>query len=478
MYKIQHKQKESFPGHKESLPNCKFQYIYAKIVLFNHKQERKQFRFSQKSELKNNDMNVTGIIAEYNPIHKGHLHQITECRKNGADCIVAVMSGDFVQRGCPAILNKYVRTKMALLSGVDLVIELPSLYATASASGFAEGGIALLENLGCISSISFGCETPDLEKMEKAASFLADPDAGFQNDCRSFQSRGYSFPKARELALSSRFGEEIPAVFKSPNNILALEYLTALKRRHSAIRPFPILREGLDYHEQNLDFQAFPSSTALRKSMEACIQAENSKDSNNYSLHRQEIRESVKEEVFQYLTDQQLLKDMINFDDFSLPLHCKLLTESADSLSEYLDVSKDLACKIVHHLAEFQNCSQFCELLKSRDITYTRISRCLLHILLNIRKQDWEQCKKEKEPPYARILGFRQSASPLLTEIKKTATVPVISKLADAKNCLSPCGKQMLEQSVLHSDLYSSVAFHKTGRPFLSEYRRQLVILP
>ena len=211
-------------------------------------------------------MNVIGIIAEYNPFHNGHAYQIAHVRKNlHADYIVVATSGDYVQRGEPALLDKYTRARMALSSGADVVLELPVLWSTASAELFADAGISLFEKTGCVNGICFGAESGDLALLRRIADVLADEPADLKASLKHNLKSGSTFPKAREAALLSYFSgsagqdgalpvsaEALSSLLASPNNILALEYLKALRRRASSITPYLLKREGAAYHETSI----------------------------------------------------------------------------------------------------------------------------------------------------------------------------------------------------------------------------------
>lgn len=223
-------------------------------------------------------MNVIGIIAEYNPFHNGHAYQIAHVKKNlHADYIVVAASGDYVQRGEPALLDKYTRARMALSSGADLVLELPVLWSTASAELFADAGISLFEKTGCVNGICFGAESGDLALLRRIADVLADEPAALKASLKRNLKSGNTFPKAREAALLSYFAdaadqdgalpvstETLSSLLASPNNILALEYLKSLRRRASSITPYLLKREGAAYHETSIRSGAseVPASTS------------------------------------------------------------------------------------------------------------------------------------------------------------------------------------------------------------------------
>ena len=227
-------------------------------------------------------LKTTGIIVEYNPLHPGHIYHMEQTRKQtGADYLIAVMSGSFVQRGAPALLDKYTRTRMALLAGADVVIELPVCFATGSAGDFAAGAVSLLDKLGCVDVLCFGSESGDISLFKKTATLLQCESAAFSNALKKALKSGLSFPAARQQALllcldmakdmpstacpdNNSTAEQIVALLSSPNNLLGLEYTLALLRRNSSIRPFTISRVGSGYHDPLGGAADFPSASALR----------------------------------------------------------------------------------------------------------------------------------------------------------------------------------------------------------------------
>ncbi|MGN0377133.1 MAG: nucleotidyltransferase family protein [Suilimivivens sp.] len=410
-------------------------------------------------------MKTAAIIAEYNPFHEGHKYQIEETRYlTDADFILVLMSGDFVQRGAPAIFNKYHRTQMALLGGADVVIELPSLYAVSSAEFFAEGSVALLNRLGIVDYLSFGSECGDINLIQNCAGLLVADFPEYNHALSFFIKQGYSFPVARNKAVlqtachsgtkqiadgHSLSEEAINTLFTSPNNILAIEYCKSLLAANSPITPITIKRQGAGYHETSLQKESavFNSASAIR----AAIEKGN--------------------------TDA----DYLTANDFSSLLHYRLLTERDHGFTRYLDCSNNLSDKIVKNLPDYTDFTGFCSLLKSKDITYTRISRVLTHILLGITAPDsFSQplFQRKLSVPYARLLGFRKESKALLSSIKKNSSVPLISKLADATVLLDQesSALQMLKQDILASDIYEAVYSHKYKKRLLNEYKQSPII--
>lgn len=414
-------------------------------------------------------MKTAAIIAEYNPFHNGHAYQITETKKlTGADYILVIMSGDFVQRGGPAILNKYIRTKMALLGGADAVLELPSLYATSSAEFFAGGGVTLLHQLGMVDYLSFGSECSDIGKLLSIAELLVNEPENYKQTLTSYLKQGLSFPAARYQALlqsgSYTDSQTLQTLLASPNNILGLEYCKTLLSLQSQIEPVTLLRKGSHYHDDSL--QKYSSATAIRKAL----------------LSTASIRHHVPDDIFSLLSDSQSTKPQtfLDNDDFSLLLHYKLLSEKENGFAEYLDCNQDISDKICKQLMHYTGFTAFCNLLKSKDLTYTRISRILLHILLDIKTPVSYQtpfADRQLTVPYARLLGFKKEAAPLLGHIKKSSSIPLISNLPDADKLLSEKAFLMLQKDILASHIYEAVYAAKSGKTARNEYQQAPVIV-
>ena len=321
-------------------------------------------------------MKITGLITEYNPFHNGHQYHIEKAKKlTKADKVVVVMSGNFVQRGAPALLPKHLRAKMALKSGADLVIELPVFYACASAEYFAYGAVSLLHALRCVDSICFGSECGDLTLLQKAADIMAEEPDAYKHSLQSYLRDGYRFPLARQKAFQDFTKEEgIASILEQPNNILGIEYLKALSRLNSSIQPFAISRIGSGYHETDLH-KIYSSASAIRKTVST------TKELESLSGH-------VPDSALTLLKENYQVRFPVFLNDFSLLLKYRLLSETADTLTQYLDVSVELANRIIRCRSQFRSFEQFCHLLNTKESTYARVSRALMHIL-QIQKDDF-----------------------------------------------------------------------------------------
>lgn len=423
-------------------------------------------------------MKVTGIIAEYNPFHKGHAYHIKRTRElTGADYILAVISGDFVQRGAPALLDKYLRCEMALSQGVDLVLELPLAYAIGSAEFFAMGAVSLLDKLGIVDYLCFGSECGDIEKLSYLARNLKEESPAFKEAIQADLRAGQPYPLARQRAievcrqipgaLSSMEEmslEEIQKLLGEPNNILALEYLKSLQRRHSRITPVTIRRECAGYHDTSTE-SGMASATAIRKLYQ--------------TGDLSHLADTVPNAVLDILNREYQKRFPVFADDFSMCLYYRLLMEKerGTALHYYQDVSKELGIRIYNELSEYKSYDDFCRHVKTKQYTLTRISRSLLHIMLNLKANDYHHYSQHDFVPYVRVLGFRKDSSSLLSAIKQSCELPIIAKMADASKLLDDCGNKILSQEIFASNLYRKTQEEKFHTTLPNEYTEQIRIL-
>jgi len=435
-------------------------------------------------------MTVNAIIAEYNPLHKGHEYLIQKGKElTGADYTVVIMSGDYVQRGEPAIMDKSMRAEAALIAGADLVIELPLYYSLASAEYFAKGSVALLDKLGIVDNLIFGCEYDNIDLLEDIALLALDNETNYYELIVKYMSDGNSYPKAESIAISellessenacekypaltSYSREEIADILSSPNSTLAICYIKSIISMESDINPVAVRRISSNYHDSSLGAL---SSSAIRKELLE----------ENYSP----LKDQLSEDIYSLFSSNIYISYPVFTDDFSDMLIYKLrslvygkggrLNSSGIlALTEYLDVSETLASRIINNMNEFRNFSQFVALLKTKSITYSHISRALMHIVLGIKKSNAAKYINHDFSLYARILGFYKDSSEILSMLKESSQIPVISKLADAEKIIDdPLTLKLLNESLAASELYSTVASLRLGCPFVSEYSKQIVIL-
>lgn len=427
-------------------------------------------------------MKVAGIIAEYNPFHKGHAYHIEETkRRTGCDHVIALMSGDFVQRGAPAIMDKYSRTKMALESGVDLVLELPVCYATASAELFAAGGIAILSALGCVEHIGFGYEDSGqsthnvLNDLEQIADILAEEPALYADALSAHLKSGLSYPAARAKAMAEYTGHPVPAL-DTPNNILAVEYLKAIRRQNSSLKPAAIPRQGEGYHSLKTD-GIYASATAIREYLKSCgFYTDAAFAKNSFLKHDNEhpiLRSSMTDYGYHMLMHEYNPYHLLSEQDFSGLLHYQLL-QQRKCLNHFADGNPELNNRIVNELEHYTDWSDFCTRIKSKNQTYTAISRFLLHVLLNYTKEHAALAREQlAHPSYVRILGMRKSAGALLKQISLTGTIPVITRLAEGHRNLSDT--RLLDLDIHASDICRCALTQMDGCERQGEFRQSLI---
>ena len=339
-------------------------------------------------------MKIVGLIAEYNPFHNGHLYHIRKAKEiTGADAVLVIMSGNYVQRGTPAIMPKHLRAQVALESGVAAVFELPVCYATGSAEYFATGAVSLLNHLGCVDALCFGSECGNYALLERIAGILTEEPEDYTFYLKEALRKGLSFPRARQQALSSYLKDEnVDQVLDEPNNILGIEYIKALYQTGSLIKGYTIQRKESGYHDRDLSGN-YSSASAIRRLLAQAgssihLRSDSIYDEPPLSDVLTRLEDQVPSACIDLLRDTHLIRYPVYANDFSLLLKYRLMNETSDSLMKYLDITEDLANRIMNHIDDLISYEQFCDLLKSRDLTYTRISRSLLHILLQIKTAD------------------------------------------------------------------------------------------
>jgi predicted nucleotidyltransferase len=404
---------------------------------------------------------VVGIIAEYNPFHNGHAYQINQAKEiTGADYAVIILSGNFVQRGEPAMVDKHTRTQMALSCGADLVIELPVCYATASADYFASAAIAILDRLGVVTHLCFGSECGNIASLEHVADLLLEEPAAFSLALQEAQKNGASYPQALAVAAFMVDDTISAGLLSSPNNLLGISYIKALKGRNSTIIPVTIKREGQHYNDTTHDNTQigkayFASAASIRSQF-------NQQDLSDLAREIPACALSILEETTSRIP-------FMRADDLSPYLAYALLTKTP---IDYLDISVDLANRIKKLRPQYHTFTQFAALLKNKSNTAAGISRALLHMVLDIKKYDIECYSTWDWVEAVRILGFRKSAASLLTAIKKSSTVTCISKVADYKSYTAnlTIASTQLEQTLFADDVYRMMQMSKVTQDLPAEF--------
>lgn len=386
-------------------------------------------------------MKVAAIVSEYNPFHKGHQYQIEETKKQyNTDFVIAIMSGHYVQRGEPALFDKWTRTKLALEGGVDLVIELPTPMATASAELFAMGSIDLINKLNVVDLLSFGSESGNLTEIDQLADFLVNESISYKMYLKDALKEGNSYAKARTMALRATYTGDA-SFLKGSNNILALEYLKSLKRSSSKVTPITIKRVGASYLSESIHHK-LPSASAIRKTL---------KTTNN--LH--EIKDALPENV--YTTLEKIMLQIISpiYPDDLFPYYGQLFNSLPENILNHIfDLPSELIHRIQNTINSTTNYNDFIDAITAKNYTKTTVQRSLLHTYLHITKDSISTLQEAGLNQYARVLGFKKTASPLLHAIKKNSDLPLITNIKDHQNNTTPLGKTMLLNEIQFTNLY------------------------
>ena len=348
---------------------------------------------------------VLGIIAEYNPFHNGHLYHLLKSKEETkADSVIAVIGGNFTQRGEPSLIDKWTKAEMALSNGADLVIELPTVYATSSAENFADGAIKIINSLKVVDYISFGSETDNFNNLNILANVLYKEPKEYKDLLSNSLKNGKSFPKAREEALVKYLNDKkYSLILSSPNNILAIEYLKALKKHNSKIKPMSIKRKDVGHLSLEYTGQ-ITSATAIRKLI--------------YTNHFKEIKTYLTPASYTVLIEEikkgHYIQNPSYFDNIIL---YNLRNMSLQEISNLPDVSEGLENALKKAANSCNSIHEFINIVSSKRYTETRIKRILLYSLLKISKKDMELSKKTN--PYIRVLGFNKNGKNLLSRISK-----------------------------------------------------------
>ena len=388
-------------------------------------------------------MSAVGIIAEFDPFHDGHAYLIREARKlTGADHVVVAMSGDFVERGEPAVFDKFERARAAVRGGADVVFELPTAYATSGAKIFSEAGVRHLSATGVVDSICFGSECGDIETLCRASELLDNESEEFKTALLKYQKEGDSYPKAREKALRDMgVSEELVKLMREPNNILGIHYISAISNYCNGIKPYTIKRKGAGYHDRNTTGEGFKSASEIRAGI--------------------------------------LNKELINYgsypicaDDFSQVLFARLLSLTPEQLTRFADVTEPLAMAAMKHREKSMSFSELVSKVKSKNNLYTSVSRALLHVVLDMKEEIRPEAG-ELRIPYLRLLAFKESSSGLLRSMRDNTVCPLITKPADA-----PCrDDELFKLDIRAASLYNGAVLAKYGVRMEEDMKRGPVIV-
>lgn len=389
---------------------------------------------------------VIGVVAEYNPFHNGHYYHLQATKEiTGAEYCVAVISGNFTQRGDTSIVNKWAKAYMAICGGADLVIELPTVYSISSAENFARGAVKILDNLKVVDAISFGAEANDLATLNNIANVLYEEPKAYTNILSHELKKGISYPAARENALMMYLNDikRYANTLSSPNNILAIEYLKALKIQKSKLEPIMIRRKKV-YYNDNKIVDDFASATAIRKLLQDGEYANLRKviPRSSYTIIGQESRKGGM---------------VLSLSKYEKEIIYTLRKMTVEEIADLPDVSEGLQFAIKNAANEANNLKDLISNIKSKRYTQTRIQRILLYALLGIDKKLMENSRKVV--PYVRVLGFTQKGKSLLSEISrrnpKLNIITSLKKYMDQNQNKNKVLAEMLEKDIFATDVYT-----------------------
>ena len=387
---------------------------------------------------------VIGIIAEYNPFHNGHLYHLQKSlQMTHSSYSVAVVSGNFTQRGSTSLVDKWAKTEIAIKNGIDLVLELPLLYSISSAENFAEGAIKILDSLKVIDYLSFGSESGDISTLNMIADILYKEPKAYKNILSHELSKGLSFPKARENALLMYLNDirRFSNVLSSPNNILGIEYLKALKKLKSPIIPVTVERYNAGYHDTSYNGNV-ASATAIRNIVK----------NNGWDILRKVVPENTFSTLLENIKVGHVVPDLSVFEK---QIIYNLRKMSIQEIAELPDVSEGLENAIKNAANSCNSVVEFLNIIKSKRYTNTRIQRILLYALLGITKKDMALSKKAI--PYVRVLGFNNKGKYLISEIAKAnpklEIITSVKKYMDTSN--NKNSKYLLEKDIWATNVYT-----------------------
>lgn len=388
---------------------------------------------------------VLGIVGEYNPLHNGHLYHLEESKKmTSSNYTVAVISGNFTQRGSTAIIDKWSRAEMAIKNGIDLVIELPVLYATSSAENFADGAIKILDSLKVVDYVSFGAETSDIDTLNNFADILYKEPLKYRSFLTHELKKGISFPKARENALLMYLNgnRKYINVLSSPNNILGVEYIKALKKHKSNIKPISIARFETGYNDVTYSGN-IASATAIRNIIK----------NGGFDVLRKLLPSSSYSILVENIKQGHMVPDLSVFEK---QIIYNLRSMYLEEIAELAEVSEGLEHSLKNAADSCNTLDELLSKIKSKRYTSTRLQRILLYSILNITKKDIELSRKTT--PYIRVLGLNNRGKFLISEIAKAnprlEIVTSVKKYIDNNN-LNKNLRLMIEKDIWATDVYT-----------------------
>lgn len=400
-------------------------------------------------------MKTYGIICEYNPFHNGHIYQIEETRKQGATHIVAIMSGNYVQRGDVAMIDKFARARSAVANGVDLVIEMPVVYSLSSANFFARAGVMMLGALGCVDGISFGSECGDMELLKNAA--MASINASKPEKIKPLVEQGMSFPQAIQQAIALEYGPIIASVFDSPNNTLAVEYLKAIKLLNLEFETYTVKRKGAE-HDSPSPSEGIASASLIRQMIE----------------DGEDISPYVPKETADLAKEYEEKELLAYFDNLERELLYVLRSMIPPTIAECPDVDPGLANFIFRAGIDARSIDEFLEITGTKRYTAAKIRRVLLNLYIGTKASDLMIM-----PPYGRILAFNEKGSEILKAAKEKSeenklAIPFDTSLKDIIELKRPPISRFADISNRATNLYGLAS--RTVRPCAEDFTAKIEI--
>ena len=400
-------------------------------------------------------MNLLGLVVEYNPFHNGHKYHLEKSKElTNATHTMAIMSGSFLQRGEPALFDKYTRAEIAVKNGVDLVIELPTLYSCQSAEIFSHGAIATLNSLNCVNSVCFGSEEGNVEILRTIAEILVREPEEFRSSLKKYLDDGLVFPIARSKSLYDYINknnllslkeEELQQVLNSSNNILGIEYIKSLIKLNSSIKPFTITRVASEYNSKNIESNIC-SATAIRNSL---------KNNSNLELIKNVVPTSTFEEIENKISQKfNPLYDSDFYDILS-----STIIRDFDNLTNYFEVNEGIENKIYSNIFKSKTLEELIDLTKSKRYTMTKIKRTLNNILLGIIRDDVLKVKDLSQVPYIRILAFNNKGREIIKKIKDSSDIEIITKFSKISHIEDPLFDTLIKYDLKASNMYNMIYY-------------------
>lgn len=407
-------------------------------------------------------MNLLGLVVEYNPFHNGHKYHLEKSKEiTNATHTLAIMSGSFLQRGEPALFDKFTRAEMAVKNGVDLVIELPTLYSCQSAEIFSHGAIATLNTLNCVDSICFGSEEGSVDILYTIADILVKEPSDFKTTLKKYLDEGLVFPIARSKSLYDYIRsnnllnlneDELQKILNSSNNILGIEYIKSLIKLNSTIKPYTITRIASEYNSKDIN-SSICSATAIRNSLK-----------NNMNLIL--IENVVPVHTFNEIDNKINHKFNPMFDSDFYNILSSTIIRDYHNLHNYFEVNEGIENKIYSNIFTSRNLEELINSTKSKRYTMTKIKRTLNNILLGINREDVKKVKDISQVPYIRVLAFNNKGREIIKKIKNSSDVEIITKFSKISHIDDPLFSTLINYDLKSSNMYN-LLYYKNNRDLL-----------